>query len=305
MPDVRFHDTISTLLVNARRGVWLRLADPGHIFGFTVEEITRLVGYVHPRCLLPFGAAASATRYVHVRALLAAMRDGGWDVRFASPFEFEQTELIIDSVWAIIRDRDAESPARVVDALIAQSLQETLARDFSEAVDVPATEVIYQVHVRDDDTWKNIVTVTEDVWATVISTFARQPNLMYELGPRKFEELVAELLNRDGAEVTLTPPSRDGGRDIFAWLDTPLGKALYLIECKRYGPANPVGVEIVRSVYGVVAEERATAGLIVTTSSFTKGAIAFRERVPNQLSLRAYSDLAGWLRRHSPTWSAA
>ena len=36
------------------------------------------------------------------------------------------------------------------------------------------------------------------------------------MSPRGFEELVAEMLSRLGYEVTLTPASRDGGKDIYA-----------------------------------------------------------------------------------------
>lgn len=81
------------------------------------------------------------------------------------------------------------------------------------------------------------------------------------MDPRKFEELIAELLRAKGYEVELTPRTRDGGFDILAIKKGDLGSALTLVECKRYAETNKVDVGIVRGLYGVVEEKRATQGL--------------------------------------------
>jgi hypothetical protein len=129
----------------------------------------------------------------------------------------------------------------------------------------------------------------------LIHHLARNPELLYELNPRKFEELVAELLKAQGFEPTLTPRSRDGGRDILAARSDSLGSLLYLVECKRYAPTNKVGVELVRAIHGVTQAERATKGVIVTTSSFTKGAIAFASPLQYTIGLHDFEALKLWL----------
>lgn len=131
----------------------------------------------------------------------------------------------------------------------------------------------------------------------LVRRLAERPELMRELNPRKFEELIAELLKDKGYEVILTPPSRDGGRDILAIRRDDIGTALTLVECKRYAERNRVGVDIVRGLYGVVSEQNATRGLIATTSYFTSGARAFRDKVPYRLSLADFDFLAGMLRQ--------
>jgi restriction system protein len=108
------------------------------------------------------------------------------------------------------------------------------------------------------------------------------------------------MLARDGFEVTLTPIARDGGKDIYAAKKDQLGAFLYIVECKKYAPDRPVGVSFVRSLHGVVQAENATAGVLVTTSRFTKPAQEFQERVRYQLSLRDYHDVARWLRTALP-----
>lgn len=128
----------------------------------------------------------------------------------------------------------------------------------------------------------------------VIEILKREPELARQLDPRRFEEVVAHILEKQGYEITLTPVSGDGGLDIYAAKKDGLGSFLYIVECKRYTPPNKVGVEIVRSLYGVVQATRATAGAIVTTSFFTRGAEAFRRDVPYQLQFHDYIALQRW-----------
>jgi len=122
------------------------------------------------------------------------------------------------------------------------------------------------------------------------------PGLLYELSSRRFEELVAELLSRLGYSITLTPRSKDGGKDIYAAKKDALGSFLFVVECKRYAAPNSIGVGLVRQLNGVVEAERATAGILVTTSFFTRGAQEFQKTVPHRMSLKDYFGIQEWLR---------
>lgn len=121
------------------------------------------------------------------------------------------------------------------------------------------------------------------------------PEVMRELSPRKFEELVAEIISRLGYNVALTPPTKDGGFDIRVASKEGLGSFVYLVECKRYIPPNKVGVEVVRSLHGVVGKEGATAGVVVTSSYFTSDAEEFQRAVAHQMSLRDFEAVRAWL----------
>lgn len=158
-------------------------------------------------------------------------------------------------------------------------------------------ELIYDSSTPDDDraAAAGIVRGLERMWGEIIADIAREPEKMHWLSPNEFERLIAELLSRRGLRVRLTPKTRDGGCDILAFLETPVGEHLYLVECKRYAPIRPVGVSFVRNLYGVVEESRATAGLLVASSRFTRGAISFRERVHPRISLKDYDDLVRWI----------
>jgi restriction system protein len=144
--------------------------------------------------------------------------------------------------------------------------------------------------------YKAIVSDIQAVNEELLRRLLSNPKLLYSLTPRGFEEVVAELLARLGYEVTLTPVSRDGGKDIYAAERGSLGSFLYIIECKRFAPDRPVGVSLVRELFGVVQAERATAGILATTSSFTRDAQEFQAQVPFNISLQDYFGIQEWLR---------
>ena len=135
-----------------------------------------------------------------------------------------------------------------------------------------------------------------DVEREVLAYFGRHPELMHSLPPRKFEELVASVFRQNGFSVELTPETRDGGVDIFAVQKSGLsGSSLHLIECKRYLPHNTVGIGVVQRLLGVVEQHKATKGIVVTTSSFTRDAVLVAESAQHRLVLNEYSKLTSWL----------
>jgi len=94
---------------------------------------------------------------------------------------------------------------------------------------------------------------------------------LYELSPRDFEALVAALYEKLGFEVELTSPQRDGGRDVVAINKAAGRQQTLFIECKLH--TNPIGVEIVRQLRGVVGHHGVNGGVVVASSRFTRGAI--------------------------------
>lgn len=126
----------------------------------------------------------------------------------------------------------------------------------------------------------------------------KHPQKLYELSPRKFEELVASILKDLGFEVELTQATRDGGRDIIAHVKNAVSSYLTYIECKRYSADNKVGVGIVREVIGVHHIRKPTKSIIVTTSFFSRDAIKEAEKMESQLDLKDFTDIKTWLQRY-------
>jgi restriction system protein len=132
----------------------------------------------------------------------------------------------------------------------------------------------------------------------MVQALKRQPEDIFKLSPRKYEELVTELLHDMGYEVELTPATRDGGKDILAYFKTECGTFLCLVEAKRYRADRKIGVELVRTLYGILCDYQANSAMMVTTSSFSRDARMFGSKHQYQLALRDYADLTSWLRNY-------
>jgi restriction system protein len=121
------------------------------------------------------------------------------------------------------------------------------------------------------------------------------PDRVHALSSRQFEEFVAALYEKHGFEVELTPPSGDGGLDLYAVRYESYGKVLTIVECKRNAPDRPVGVELVRSLYGAVEDKGASIGVLATSSSFTAGAKKLQEKHKFRLALQDWFRLQDML----------
>jgi len=184
--------------------------------------------------------------------------------------------------------------------LVDTALQEAGVPDFFDSLEPPAdSELLIGLEdLCEPEGAERVQLDLEEINDLLIQYLATHPELMRDVHPRRFEELVAELFRRMGYEVILTPPARDGGRDLKAFQKNGLGTLLTLVECKRFSPDHKVGVGLVRSLYGVVEAERASQGIIATTSSFTRGARLFQQNLQYRLSLRDFTDLANWCKQY-------
>lgn len=130
---------------------------------------------------------------------------------------------------------------------------------------------------------------------------AENPTYMHELTSRDFEEMMAKLFAKMGYSVELTKKTRDGGKDIYIAKKNEIGKFLFLVECKKYAPNNPVGVDVVRNLYGVMGmeERKPTGGIIATTSHFTRDAQQqiIESNLEHRISLHDYDYISGLLKR--------
>lgn len=96
---------------------------------------------------------------------------------------------------------------------------------------------------------------------------------------REFEELVGEAYRRQGYTVTETGGGgADGGVDLILKKN---GENL-LVQCKHW-KMDKVGVKVVRELYGVVAAESASGGIVISSGSFTQEAKDFARGKPLEL----------------------
>lgn len=126
---------------------------------------------------------------------------------------------------------------------------------------------------------------------------------LLEVSPTRFERLILDLLNAMGfgkgksGHSQLTPVSGDGGIDGIINEDA-LGLDAVYIQAKRYAPENKVSRPDIQRFVGSLTGESATKGVFVTTSSFSKEARAYVDRVQQRVVLIDGSELANLMISH-------
>ncbi len=130
-----------------------------------------------------------------------------------------------------------------------------------------------------------------EVSRELLSRLAKNPELLYGLSSRRFEEVMAEIYGLHGFDVELTPATRDGGVDLYVVHHSALGRTLTIVDCKRYRRDRHIGVGMVRELLGTVVDKGASAGVLATTSFFSSGAQDFYAKYPFRLALHDFYDL--------------
>ncbi|KKU55151.1 MAG: Restriction endonuclease [Candidatus Amesbacteria bacterium GW2011_GWA2_47_11] len=113
-----------------------------------------------------------------------------------------------------------------------------------------------------------------------------------------FEYLIREVFEREfasiGGEVRVTQSSRDKGVDAVAFDPDPIRGGKVIVQAKRY--TNTVHIESARALYGIMQDEGAMKGILITTSDFGKDAYDFAKNKP--ISLLNGGNLLSMLHKH-------
>jgi len=268
------------------------------------DDETEMTWETHSREAIE--SAAASIEKDEVRGVI--YMDDGEDHRF-NPIrgEFESWEKVMrtlteigENEWVAYAPFDGGEPifSPNVDGYVESAMTDYDVESFFDSVSRPGEgEEIADAH--DLLAYRAGLIVQIDVAeinAELVRYLAEHPAKMYELNPRKFEELVAELFRAKGYDIELGRGTKDGGVDIRAFLRNDVGALLTLIQCKRHLAHNKVNVDVVRGLYGVVKRDDASCGMIVTTSTFTRDARSEQQRLEHRIHLADYTDLTKWLR---------
>lgn len=167
-------------------------------------------------------------------------------------------------------------------------------------------ELLLQAEIvhRGDKTSEGVLVRAAAVpWLEIVDHLVRDPSFLFQFvqNPRKFEEFIAACYERAGFdEVTLTPQKGDRGRDVIA-VKRGFGSVRFLEQTKAYSPGHLVTHDDVRGMIGTLTgDQRASKGLITTTSDFQPGILKpdseFAQFLPHRLELKNGSATLDWIK---------
>lgn len=95
----------------------------------------------------------------------------------------------------------------------------------------------------------------------------------FESRPTDFECFCADLFKAMGFQTQVTSRTNDGGFDILMEKD----QITYVVECKCFSAANPVGRPLLQKLVGANSLQHADVMVFITTSTFSKYAAEYGE----------------------------
>lgn len=136
-------------------------------------------------------------------------------------------------------------------------------------------------------------------WFEIVGIIRHDARAVYEITPRKWEEIIAGAYTCAGFdEVILTPSSSDKGRDVVA-TKRGVGSIRIFDQVKAYRPGHLVTAEEVRALLGVITgAQNVSKGVLTTTSAFAPRLAEDRfmaPYMPHRLELKPLGALLSWL----------
>jgi hypothetical protein len=170
-------------------------------------------------------------------------------------------------------------------------------RDFLKSRYGAYSELVSPLYLHDkhEKRLKPIVPDFEVIDAQLKEFFAKNPHVLHYLHHRKFEEFLASLFEDLGYEVELGPGSGDRGVDLRLLMRTDTGPFLILVQAKKYAPHRPITLQPVQALFGAVEAEKASQGLLVSTSRFHPAAKRFAQEQPYRIQLAGPAEIQQWL----------
>ncbi len=141
----------------------------------------------------------------------------------------------------------------------------------------------------------NPTIVVPDQWKKLAARIAKNSDILYQLDWRKFEDLIANLLDSFGWSVEPMGYSKDGGVDIVAIRKIEPGIDFHMmVQCKRFSKQRKVGLSVINEMFAVKWKKGFHNAMITTTSSFTSGAL--KEADILKLELKDHDAIVEWCR---------
>lgn len=119
-----------------------------------------------------------------------------------------------------------------------------------------------------------------DIYYEIVKALHKNPELVYDISPYRFEELLSNIFQAFGYKTITTPKSKDKGYDIVAKCTNKTdilfdNEYKYNIEAKLWNPKNKIGRPILQKLYGASHPYNSNGIIVLTTSFFTREAYKY------------------------------
>lgn len=122
---------------------------------------------------------------------------------------------------------------------------------------------------------KQILQAIKDLATRLCEIVAHNNNALEHIEWRHLEEVIATALSGIGFDVTLTPPSKDGGKDVIASCILHGRKLVFYVEVKHWRSGKKVNSRSVYDFVQINVNSFTDGGLFLSTSGYDKQVLSY------------------------------
>lgn len=126
------------------------------------------------------------------------------------------------------------------------------------------------------------VEVDKVVNREIIQDINNNPDRLNKMSGRDFEFLIAELYKGIGYNALCTKGSDDGGADLILYKNFNGMRHSYAVQCKHI-KNKKISTGLIRELLGTINNLRVTAGIFVTSSTFSKKALKLIKKMGDKI----------------------
>lgn len=154
---------------------------------------------------------------------------------------------------------------------ITPDLQSLDQNTLNELIDDTLNRVFWSV--KKEERQRIVDSILRSSFQELARRIADDVNFLDNIEWRDLERILGEALSALGFNVTVTPPSKDGGKDIIAHLDVFNNQYSFVIELKHWRSGKRVDLSPVDKFLRVVINEKRTGGLFLASYGYTEDCI--------------------------------
>ena len=123
-----------------------------------------------------------------------------------------------------------------------------------------------------EESQKEAIRMIADLSQHLALLIAKDPKVLHVVEWRDLERLLAEVFSGLGFSVTLTPSSKDGGKDLILECLSNETNCSYIVEIKHWRSGQKVGSSSISEFLKVVLKENRNAGIFLSTFGYCDNA---------------------------------
>ncbi|MDH5573562.1 MAG: restriction endonuclease [Gammaproteobacteria bacterium] len=201
----------------------------------------------------------------------------------------------------------------VTNTKFTRNAREQVAHDLPldiELIDIDSLRAwVARLEISQDAIGLEVRIFLKNVSRQLAEMIAKNPEALKEIEWRDLERIIAEVFTGLGFESTLTPGSKDGGKDIILECEISNQKRSYIVEIKHWRSGVRVGHGAVGDFLHVIAKEKRNGGLFLSTYGYCDNAFEHLTKIERRkLRFGAEEKVVGLCRSYvkakAGIWSA-